>query len=81
MKVKVVYFAAARDLAEEGAEHVTIGEGASVGDLSAEVFRLHPRLRKLARSVRFSVNLELADRGARLGESDVVGVLPPVAGG
>ena len=81
MKVKVLYFASARDLAEVGSESLQIQDGSSVDDLSAEIGRVHPAFRKMAGSVRFSVNLELAGRKATLRDKDEVGVLPPVAGG
>jgi len=81
VRVRVLYFAAARDLVKNREESLNVKEGASVGDLSMEIFRLHPALKRLAQSVRFSVNLALAEQGALLRESDVVGVLPPVAGG
>ena len=75
------YFAAARDAAARGGESLVLADGTSVVDLSDELCRLHPALRKLARSVKFSVNLEVVEPGTVLHESDVVGVLPPVAGG
>ncbi len=81
MKVRVLYFATARDLADRKSEDVTIREGASVKDLSAALIQLHPGLGNLAGSARYSVNLELAEDGVRLHDGDEVGVLPPVAGG
>ena len=81
MRVKVLYFASARELAARSDEALDIREGSSVDDLSSELMRHHPALRKLPNSVRYSVNLELVGQGRLLHESDVVGVLPPVAGG
>jgi molybdopterin converting factor small subunit len=81
VKVKVLYFAGARELVSKKEEPVDVKEGGSVEDLSAELLRLHPGLRKLDHSLRFSVNLEVAPKDRTLRESDVVGVLPPVAGG
>lgn len=81
MRVKVRYFAAARDIASRSDESVVLREGASLADLSSEIARMHPSLRKLSRSVRFSVNLRVADEATLLKDSDEVGVLPPVAGG
>lgn len=81
LRVKVLYFARARDLAASDGESVDVEDGSTVDDLSSELIRLHPPLRRLDRSVRYSVNLELVGRGTVLRESDVVGVLPPVAGG
>ena len=81
MIVKVLYFAGARDLASKGDERVEMEDGARLEDLAAMVLLAHPALRRMGRSVRFSVNLEVADGEAPLKEGDVVGVLPPVAGG
>lgn len=65
----------------KGEESLEIRRGASLDDFTAELFRIHPGLGKLAGSVRFSVNLEVASGKTTLRDSDVVGVLPPVAGG
>ena len=81
MKVKVLYFAGAREIVAKGEESMELEEGASLDDFSARLFKVHPELGKLAGSVRFSVNLEVASGKTALRESDVVGVLPPVAGG
>lgn len=81
MRVKVLYFAAAREIVARRDELVDLREGASVGELSTEILRLHPPLRKLGRAVKFAVNLVVSGEGTALRESDVVGVLPPVAGG
>jgi len=81
LKVRVLYFAAARDLASVGSEHVSLDERASVGDLAREMIRLHPALKSLEESIRFSVNREVSGNSERLRDGDEVGVLPPVAGG
>jgi len=81
MMVKVLYFAAAKDIAKARDERVSLRDGATLEDLASEVARLHPQLSSMKRSVRFSVNLEIASPSAKLSEGDEVGVLPPVAGG
>ncbi len=81
MIIKVLYFAAAKDIARTKDESVSLRDGATLEDLASEVARLHPRLSSMKRSVRFTVNLEVASLGAKLTEGDEVGVLPPVAGG
>jgi len=81
MLVKVLYFAAARDLASKKTETISVREGAAVIDLAIELAKVHPGLKKLENSVRFSVNSEVVDGSSPLREGDVVGVLPPVAGG
>ena len=77
----MLYFAAARDVVERESEFLELREGASAGDLKEEILRLHPRMRKLAGSIRLAVNLEIVESGATLREADEVGVIPPVAGG
>ena len=81
MMVRVLYFAGARDLASVDKESLPLGEGASLEDLAREIFLKHPALKRMERSVRFSVNLEVADGRSELRDGDEVGVLPPVAGG
>jgi len=81
VRVRVLYFAVARDLASVSGESVLLPDGATVRGLLEEVMRLHPNLKKIQRSIRFSVNFEVVDRGDALHNGDEVGVLPPVAGG
>lgn len=81
MNVRVLYFASARELASKSAENLSLSEGASVGDLSKEVQRVHPPLKTLKNSMKFSVNLTVVDADTILKEGDEVGILPPVAGG
>jgi molybdopterin converting factor small subunit len=81
MIVKVLYFASAQGLTGLQKEDIRIREGSSVREMASEMYRLHPALKSLARSVRFSVNFKLAQEGDSLHEGDEVGVLPPVAGG
>ena len=81
MKVKVLYFAAARDIAGTSTEEVRLGEGETVEGLSELVMRRHPGFKKMERSVRYSVNAEVVRERQGLKDGDVVGVLPPVAGG
>jgi molybdopterin converting factor small subunit len=71
----------ARDLASKSAETLSISEGSSVADLAKEVQRVHPPLRALRNSVKFSVNLTVVDPETTLKDGDEVAVLPPVAGG
>jgi sulfur-carrier protein len=79
--VKVLYFASAQGLTNLQSEDINLREGSLVRDMASEVFRLHPVLRSLERTLRFSVNFALASQEDPLHEGDEVGVLPPVAGG
>ena len=79
--IKVRYFAGAHEIAAVESEPLDVKEGASVKELAEEIVRLHPGLKRLRSSVRFSVNMEVAGEGRTLRDGDEVGVLPPVAGG
>ena len=81
MKVKILYFASARELAERSSEPLTLPDGSSLKTLADQVLRLHPRLIPLRRTTRFTVNRELAQDAEVVRDGDEVGVLPPVAGG
>jgi molybdopterin synthase catalytic subunit len=81
LNVKVLYFAGARDLASKSSETLSVPDGSSISVLEGEILRLHPALRTLRKSIRFSLNLDVVTDGAAINEGDEVGVLPPVAGG
>jgi len=79
--VKVRYFAGAHEIAKADAEKLRVRDGASLEELAEQVIKLHPGLKRLRGSVRFSVNMEVAGESRALKDGDEVGVLPPVAGG
>jgi len=81
LNVRVLYFASAQGLTNLQSESMRIPEGSSLRDMIAELLRLHPALKSLGRTVRYSVNFEVASEDAPLRDGDEVGVLPPVAGG
>ncbi len=80
-KVKVLYFAGARDAAGRQIELLDIDGQTTVEGILGQLVLLHPALRALTRSLRLSVNQEVAEAGTRVKDGDEVGVLPPVAGG
>ena len=81
MAVRVLYFAAARDIVGASDETVTVAAGATVAGLREVLFARYPSLAGHARSLRFAVNGEYALDDRVLGEGDEVAVIPPVAGG
>jgi molybdopterin converting factor small subunit len=80
-RVKVVYFAGARDVVEKQSEFVDTEGKSTVAGFLERLITLHPGLKAMKKSLRLSVNHEVADAGDRIGDGDEVGVLPPVAGG
>jgi molybdopterin converting factor small subunit len=81
MIVKVLYFASAQGLANLKSEDMRLKEGISVKEMAAEMLRLHPALKTIEPTTRYSVNFEIAEGNAQLHDGDEVAVLPPVAGG
>jgi len=79
--VKVLYFASAQGLANMKSETIRMKDGSSVNDVAAEVLRLHPDLRGIGQTIRYSVNFEVSEGNAPVHDGDEVAVLPPVAGG
>jgi molybdopterin converting factor subunit 1 len=82
MQVRVLYFAALRELAHTGEETLSLGpETRSLADLRAELERRRPELRGRLGAVRLALNETFAEPGTLLSGGDVVALIPPVAGG
>jgi len=79
--VKLLYFASAQGLANMKSEEVQLEEGSSVRDLAAKMLVLHPSLRSIEETVRYSVNFVIEGKETPLRDGDEVAVLPPIAGG
>jgi molybdopterin converting factor small subunit len=79
--VKVLYFASAQGLANLKSENMLLTEGSSVRDMASRMLLLHPDLKSIEPTIRYSVNFEIAESDAPLHDGDEVAVLPPVAGG
>jgi MoaD family protein len=89
LRVRVLYFAGARELSGVGAEEVALDDGATVDDLIENILRRHSALEVLLRRsddglrvAAVSVNGEYAEDGSiRLTHGAEVAILPPVSGG
>ncbi len=81
VKVRVVYFGIAKDIAGKREEEFSLVAPASVEDLLSETEKRHAGLKRLRGLARIAVNEELTgDRIPLLG-GERVAILPPVAGG
>jgi molybdopterin converting factor subunit 1 len=80
-RIKILYFAQAREAAGSNAEDMQVGALATVGDVLSKAVEAHPSLTKLKRSLRIALNEEIADANERVEEGDRVALLPPVVGG
>ena len=77
--VQVRLFASARECV--GAAHLsqTLPAGATVGDLSAQLYETYPGLQDLR--LRFAVNAAYSGPGTELQDGDELACIPPVGGG
>lgn len=82
MNVRVLYFAAARELAGCTSEELTHPSDAlSLDEFVSWLGEQKPRLLPYLHRMRFAIDGELADRNAELRHGVEVVVMPPVAGG
>ncbi len=79
MKVKVLLFAAPRELVGQGELVLELPERATVQTLREAIERAHPALR--SHYLRFAVNQQYADPDTPLRNGDEVACIPPVGGG
>jgi len=80
--VRVLYFAAVRDLVGCVEEAVDLPESVRrVDDFVRYLQELHPALAGRLGGVRFAVNESFAEGFDEIRDNDVIAVIPPVAGG
>jgi molybdopterin converting factor subunit 1 len=82
MKVRVLFFAATRDLAGASEATVTVpGSAPTVADLVLHLEATYPELSGRMATVRVAQNERFAKPEARLADGDVLALIPPVSGG
>jgi molybdopterin converting factor subunit 1 len=82
MHIRVLYFAAMRDLAGRSEDDLTLpAEVATVGALAAHLERALPGFAERRAHVRIARNEAFAEDDEPLAEGDVLALIPPVAGG
>ena len=77
--VQVRLFASARECVGTTPLSQTLPAGATVGDLSAQLYDNYPGLRDLR--LRYAVNTAYAGQETELHDGDEVACIPPVGGG
>jgi molybdopterin converting factor subunit 1 len=81
MKVRVLFFAMAREAAGTSAVEVVLPEGAKLSHAREEIARRFPVLSERLLHFRFAVDREFSPPEAALHEGAEVAVIPPVSGG
>jgi molybdopterin converting factor subunit 1 len=81
IRVQVVYFGRARDIAGGGKEEFSFPSSVSVDALLSKAESRHKGLASLRKSIRVAVNESVTSTEVSLRDGDVVAILPPIAGG
>ena len=81
VRVKILYFAQAREAAGTGSEYFSLDDQANIKDALSKAVTSHPKLKEIERSIKVALNEEITENDARLHEGDRVALLPPVVGG
>lgn len=81
MRVRVRYFADAREATRLDREEFDLPSGACVSEAVAAMVRLHPALAPVAARSRVAVGERFAQPDEKLAEGATVALIPPVGGG
>jgi molybdopterin converting factor subunit 1 len=81
VRVKILYFAQAREAAGTRSEYFSLDDRARVMDALSKAFASHPKLKEIERSIKVALNEEVTEDDARLHDGDRVALLPPIVGG
>ena len=81
MQVRVVYLGMLREIAGCERESVELGDGATVGELYAQLQQRVPKLQEFRGAIALAVNYEYSDGKTVLSDNDEVALIPPVSGG
>ncbi len=81
MKLSVLLFAAAREIACRDSIDIDVPDSGTVAQARMSLFEAVPALESSAATLLWAVNNEFANEERILRESDVVACFPPVSGG
>jgi len=81
IRIKMIYFAQAREAAGTKSEEFSLDGQSSVRTALSKAFELHPTLKTLEEAIKVAVNEEITQEDAMLKPGDRVALLPPVFGG
>ncbi len=81
VQVRVLFFGAARDVAQQNEVVLNLNEGMKASDAFAQIVAAYPGLRRFGRSLLFAVNQEYAPVTQTIEEGDELAIFPPVSGG
>jgi molybdopterin converting factor small subunit len=81
MTIKLLYFAALRDVFGRGEEFLELPAESTLAELGERLALRTPGLRPHLASLAWGLNLEFAGPQSKIQDGDEVALLPPVSGG
>jgi molybdopterin converting factor small subunit len=75
------FFSQLREIVGHGEISIEMPEGATVGDLLAQLYRRFPGLEKWDANLLLGIGVDFVDREQVLQPNDQVALMPPVQGG
>jgi molybdopterin converting factor subunit 1 len=81
VKVKIAYFARARECAGTAEEQLELPEDASIQQLFSRVMAIHPKLAEIKQTLRPLVNGKWVTDETEVKDGDRIAIIPPVGGG
>ncbi len=81
MKVRILLFAAAQDIAQNSSIELDVGTDPTVSELRKLVGDTYPALRALLGSSRFAIDREFVSDDTIVSSHSEIAMIPPVSGG
>lgn len=81
MRVKVLFFASARELTGETETWLDLEEGAKTDSIPTILMGIYPDLDMNRDRMSIAINQTYCRESVQLKEGDVIAILPPISGG